>query len=170
MEEEKTNKKIKWRLNLFDIIIIACALVAAVLIINYASRSGGGASIIPAGTQETLQYTLELQGMRYGSADLIQIGDTLIDKVEKRSIGTIVSVELRPAMMQTNNSMTGDRVIVEVPERIDAIITVSAQVTVTDSQVSVDGFALRVGTKVSVNGPAYNGNGFITYVERSHSS
>lgn len=170
MEENNTKKKIKWRLNIFDVIIIICALVAAVLIINYASRSGGGASIIPVGTQETRQYTLELQGMRYGTADLIRVGDTLIDKVEKRSIGTVVSVELRPAMMQTSNSVTGDRVISEVPGRIDAIITVSAQVTVTDSQVSVDGFPLRVGTKVSVNGPAYNGNGFITYVGRSHSS
>jgi len=167
MESNSEKRKIKWRLNLFDIIIIACALIAAVLIINYASRSGGGASIIPAGTQETVTYTLELQGMRYGTAELIQVGDTLIDKVERRALGTVVSFELKPALTLSNDSTTGDRIISEIPGRIDAIITVSAPATVTDSQISVDGFALRVGARVSVNGPIYNGTGFIAYVERS---
>lgn len=170
MEAKPEKRKIKWRLNLFDVIVILCALVAAVLIINYASRSGGGASIIPAGTQETVTYVLELHGMRFGTADLIRPGDSLIDKVEKRALGTVVSVERRPAMMLENDRTTGDRVISEVPGRIDAIITVSAQATITDSQVSVDGFALRVGARVSVNGPVYNGAGFIAFVERSDAS
>ena len=167
MESKPEKRKIKWRLNLFDIIIIACALVAAVLIINYASRSGGGASIIPAGTQETLTYVLELQGMRFDSAELIKVGDSLIDKVEKRALGTVASFELKPAMQLSNDSTTGDRVVSEVPDRVDAIITVRAQATATDSQVSVDGFAVRVGARVSVNGPLYNGAGFIAFVERS---
>ena len=167
MEENETKKKIRWRLNLFDIIIIACALIAAVLIINYASRSGGGASIISAGTQKTIQYTLELQGMRFGAAALIKPGDTLIDKVERRALGTVVSVELKPAKTQMSDSTTGNRVIVEIPGRIDAVITVSAQATVTDSQIGVDGFAIRVGAKASVNGPIYNGSGYISFVERS---
>ena len=167
MEDNKEKKKIKWRLNIFDVVIIACALVAAVMIINYAGRSGGGASIIPAGSQQSLTYIIELHGMRYGAADLIRPGDTLIDKVEKRALGTVASVQLKPAMTQSTDNTTGDRIIVEVPGKVDAFITVSAQATVTDSQVSVDGFAIRVGTRVSVNGPVYNGSGFISFVERS---
>ena len=167
MENNPKPGKMKLRLNVFDIVIIVCAIIAAVLIINYSSRSDSGASIIPAGSQETLTYTLELHGMRYGSAELIQVGDTLIDNVERRALGTIVSFELQPARMLQSSVTTGDRVIVEVPERIDAILTVRALATVTDSQISVDGFALRVGARASVNGPSYNGTGFVAYVERS---
>ena len=167
MESNPTPGKMKLRLNVFDVVIIVCAIIAAVLIINYSSRSDSGASIIPAGSQETITYTLELQGMRYGSAELIQVGDALIDNVERRALGTIVSIELMPAMMLQSSLATGDRVIVEVPERVDAILTVMAQATVTDSQISVDGFALRVGARASVNGPSYNGTGFVAYVERS---
>jgi len=167
MENNPKPGKMKMRLNVFDIVIIVCAIIAAVLIINYRGRSDSGASIIPAGAQETITYTLELQGMRYGSAELIRVGDTLIDNVERRALGTIVSFELQPAMMLQSSLVTGDRVIVEVPERIDAILTVSALATVTDSQISADGFPLRVGARVSVNGPLYNGTGFIAYVERS---
>lgn len=167
MENSPAPKRMKLRLNIFDVIIIACAIIAAALIINYSSRSDSGASIIPAGSQETVIYTVELQGMRYGSADLIHVGDALSDNVERRALGTVVSVELEPAKMLQSSTATGDRVISEVPERIDAIITVRAQALVTESQISVDGFALRVGARASVNGPSYNGSGYISYIERS---
>jgi len=167
MENNPTPGKMRLRLNIFDVVIIVCAIIAAVLIINYSSRSDSGASIIPAGSQETITYILELQGMRYGSAELIQVGDTLIDKVERRALGTIVSFELIPATTLQSTVTTGDRVIVEIPERTDAILTIRAQATVTDSQISVDGFAVRVGARVSANGPSYNGLGFVSYVERS---
>ena len=129
MENNPTTGKRKLRLNVFDIVIIVCAIIAAVLIINYSSRSDSGASIIPAGSQKTITYTLELHGMRYGSAELIRVGDTLIDNVERRALGTIVSFELKPAMTLQSSVTTGDRVIVEIPERVDAFLTVRALVT-----------------------------------------
>jgi len=167
MENNPKPGKRKLRLNVFDIVIIVCAVIAAVLIINYSSRSDSGASIIPAGTQKTITYSLELHGMRYGSAELIRVGDRLTDNVERRDLGTIVSFELKPAMTLQSSLTTGDRVIVEIPDRVDAFLTVSALVTETDSQISADGFPLRVGARVSANGPSYNGLGFISYVERS---
>ena len=159
-------KKGKWRLNLFDVIFIACAIAAAALIFIYSNRSAGSVSVLPTGSKETVVYTIEFQGMINGTADLIKPGDSLTDKVENRAMGSVVSVELVPSTTMQKNLITGDRRIVEVPGKTDAIVVVTAQATMTDSQISVDGFAIRVGTRVSINGPLYNSEGFITDIVR----
>jgi len=166
MEDTQGKKKIKWRLNLFDVIFIVCAIVVAVLLLRFSGRSAGSVSVIPAGSQETVVYTVELQGMYNDSAKLVKPGDAFIDKVEKRALGTVVSVNLVPARTLQNDLVSGNRIVVEIPERTDAIVTVTAQATVTDSQITVDGYAIRVGTKVSIDGPLYNSGGFITDIVR----
>ena len=166
MENNPSPRRIKLRLNLFDTIFIICAICLAVFILVNSSRSNSGAGLISSGSREKIVYTIELQGMINNAAELIKPGDSLVDKVEQRAIGTVVSVELVQAMTSSKDYVTGDRIITELPERTDAIITVEAQATVTDSQISVDGFAIRAGTRISVNGPLYNGGGYITYIDR----
>jgi len=166
MENTPEKKKtIKWRLNLFDVIFIICAIIVAGLILVFSNRSGGGI-IAPAASQEMVVYTMEFQEMLPGTAELIQPGDTLIDKIERRFLGTVVSVELMPSRRSEKNLLTGDRIIVNVPERTDAIVVVTAQAAVTDSHINVGGYIVRAGTRISVNGPLYNGVGFIIDIER----
>jgi len=166
MDEIPEKKVIKWKLNLFDIIFIACALTAVVFLLRYTGRSTGGVGMLPSGSQETIVYTIELQGMIDQAAELIKPGDSLIDKVEKRVLGTILSVELVPSKTMQKNLYTGDYFATVIPERTDAIIVATAQGVVTENQISVDGFAIRVGKWVSINGPLYNSNGFITDIVR----
>ena len=64
------------------------------------------------------------------------------------------------------NFYTGDYYATVIPERTDAIIVATAHGLVTDSQISVDGFVIRVGARVSVNGPLYHSGGFITDIVR----
>lgn len=166
MENNPEKKKLKWRLNLFDIIFISCAVIVAVVILIYSSRSAGKAGIVSPGTVETVLYTVELQGMVNEAAALIKPGDSLVDKVEQRAIGTVVSVDLRPAQISQKDMVSGDRIISEVPLRTDAVIVISAQATTTDTQISVNGYNIRVGLVVSINGPLYNGGGFIIDIDR----
>ena len=164
MEDNPTKRKIKWRLNLFDVIFIICALIVAVLILNYAGRSDGG--IVSSGSSEPIVYTIELQGMSGDAAYMINPDDSLVDKIEKRPIGTVVSVEITPSMISQKNLLTGERIITEQPNKMDAVIVVAADASVTESQISIGGFVVRVGLWVSINGPLYNGNGYIIDIER----
>lgn len=159
-------KKSKWRLNLFDIVFIACVIVIAAFVIVYSNQSESSAGIISAGTQQTVIYTVEFTGMIADTATLIHPGDSLVDKIEQRAIGTVVSVQLKPATRSQKNSLTGERIIAEVNGETDAVVVVSAQASVTDNQISVNGFAVRVGLRVSINGPLYNGSGYIIDIER----
>ena len=165
MEDNPTKRKIKWRLNLFDVIFIICVLIAAVLIINYAGRSDG--SIVSSGSSETVVYTIELQGMSGDAAFMIKPGDSLIDKIEKRPVGTIVSVEIMPSTIAQKNLLTGERIITPQPNKMDAVIVVTTDASVTESQISIGGFVVRVGLWVAINGPLYTGNGYVIDIERS---
>jgi len=168
MENDKTIKK--WRPNFFDIVIVAIMAAAAVLLLTIIRGTGDtGGGILSVGTQEPVYYTIELQAMRGDSGELIAPGDSLIDRVENRPLGTVVSVELRPAQMLSRDLITGDFVVSVIPERTDAIIVVRAMATITDTQISIGRFTLRAGTRVSVLGPQYHGTGFVIDIERGDS-
>ena len=167
MDKTQKKQKRKLRLNLFDVVFIAVVLVAAWFAINYLGRSGGTAAIIMPGNQETVVYTIELAEMYGESAFLIKPGDALVDNIEKRQMGTVVSVEVNPATRLEKNDLTGDRVISEYPGRYNALVTVSADASVTENQITIPGgFVVRVGVRVSVNGPLYNSSGYIIDLER----
>jgi len=160
------NKKRKWRLNLFDIIFIACVVIAAVVVLSMRGGTGGG-GIIGSGTQQTVVYTIALDRMLGETAFLISPGDELVDRVENRLMGTVVSVEVMPAATHQINFETGNRDLVEMPGANQAIVVITATATVTDTQISIGGFVVRAGVQVSVNGPGYSGSGFIIDIERS---
>ena len=165
IEGKPEKKKSKWRLNLFDIIFISCILAIAGIIIGYVGFSSG--FLFSSGSRETVTYTIELQGMLFDSAFLPKPGDELIDRVEKRPLGTIVSAEVKPSLSIQKNLSTGELILTEISDRYDAIIVVSANANVTDNQVRIGRFTIRVGTWLSVNGPLYTGSGFIIDMERS---
>ncbi|MCL2408179.1 MAG: DUF4330 domain-containing protein [Oscillospiraceae bacterium] len=162
----ENNQKKRWRPNLFDFIFIAGVIIIAVVIISFSGRIGGGGGIISTGTQETVRYTLALERMIGDTATLISPGDQLIDRVENRSLGTVVSVEALPSTAFRTNYQTGERVLSEISGESAAIVVVEALATVTESQISVGGFVIRAGAHVSVNGPLYHGNGWIINIER----
>ena len=167
MENDKTIKK--WRPNFFDIVIVAVLVAAAVLLFTLVRGTGDTGGGLFAVAQEPVYYTIELQAMRGDSGELIAPGDSLIDRVENRPLGTVVSVELRPAQMLSRDLITGDFVVSVIPERTDAIIVVRAMATITDTQISIGRFTLRAGTRVSVLGPQYHGTGFVIDIERGDS-
>ena len=160
-------EKKKWRPNLFDIIFIAAVAVVALVVVGLmANRGGGVAGILPSGQLQTVKYTIELQSMLGDTALMIRPGDELVDRVENRTVGTVYDVEILPAVGLRSNMITGERVLSEIPGRSDARIVVTAQAAVTDNHISVDGFTVRVGARVSINGPMYHGSGFVIDIFR----
>jgi hypothetical protein len=157
--------KIKnWRLNIFDIIIIVAAIVAAVFLVRAADSGVSG--IIAPGKSVTVRYTIELINMVEPSADLIKPGDKLLDKIEKYPLGTVISAQSAPYLASSKNSLTGAYILTIEPERQSATIVMEASATETDSAISVGGFEIRTGGAVNITGPGYGGLGYITAVER----
>jgi len=165
MENKHAKRKIDWRLNLFDILFIAGVLLIAGLIIGYLGFSGG--IFTSSGSRETIHYTIELRGMLDDTAWLPKPGDELIDRIEKRPLGTVVSAEVKPSPSIQKDMFTEQQIMSYWPDRNDAVLVIKAEANVTESRIRIGNFTVRVGTWISVNGPFYTGNGFVIDIERS---
>ena len=153
-------------INLFDIVVLALAgvLLAVLLLVG---RGTGAVDASPSATF-TCRYTIELTHMENGTAELVAPGDTLMDKVKKYNMGTVISVEVGPTLEQVTDAETGRKVIAQVPDAATATIVLEAAATESETQILVDGgFLVRRGLSVSVNGPGFWGSGYIIGVERT---
>ncbi|MDR0445988.1 MAG: DUF4330 domain-containing protein [Oscillospiraceae bacterium] len=162
MNAEK--RKFKLRINLFDIVIIIAALGAGFLLLRL-TDSGDG-TVLGTGKPVTLNYTLELFNLPAGTAELIAAGDRLTEVVEKRYVGTVVSVEYGPYMPTSKNSLTGDYILAEIPEREVAVIEVTLEAVDTGNEINASGFVPRAGMSLSVTGRGYAGPGVILDIKR----
>ena len=158
------NSKIKISFNLFDIIIIliVIALVAGFALYQTRSGSSGGT----AGTQ-TVQYQVEITGLTEGTGDMIHEGDTIVDKVKKNGMGTVVASVFYPMTREVVDLETGNTLYNEVPGQYSALITIEAECSDSGSALTTDGgFVVRAGADASIIGPGYSGGGFVVNVMR----
>jgi hypothetical protein len=162
MDEQKT--KMRLRFNFFDAIIILAVLGAGFLLMRL-TNAGGGTAFNP-GKTVTVNYTLELSSLPVGTSALIKPGDRLSDVVEKRYVGTVVSVEHGPYVSTSKNSLTGDYILTEVPLREMAAISVTLDAVDSGDELNASGFIPRGGAVLSITGPGYAGSGLITNMER----
>lgn len=163
MSNTKRTKGIFRFLNLFDIVIIL--LVIALVLVLYFARPQS--AVAPAAQSSTVIYTVELTPMVNNSAELIKVGDELVDKLKKYDLGTVKDVSVEVAKKQTDNLVDGGSVYGEMQSQQSAIVTIESACTQSSTQITVGGgFAVRVGATVNVRGPGYNGIGYIISIDR----
>ena len=167
--EHKPAKKIRWRITVFDVLIMAVVVVAAAAAL-LVWRSTGGSSKTPSSAlnTHTLRYTIELTGMAGDTADLVSEGDTIIDSTKKYIMGTVLSVDVTVTTTATKNLETGGKVNSEVPDKHTATIVLECTCTETDAQIyTTSGYLVRVGEEVQATGPGYAGLGYVIDIERA---
>ena len=162
--------KIKWKLNLFDLGLIAVVLLGAAVFV--ALRSGGapapstdGNAPAPAG--QTVRYVVQLEQSLPQTAEMVEVGQHLYERTKKQDLGVVESFEVTPAKTLTKNELTGTFHFVEVPDRVDVTMTLSSNATIQPAAILLDsGLEIRAGNAVRVLGPGYYGSGYILSVER----
>jgi len=164
MEDNAPNRRIKIKLNIFDIVIICLALAAVAAF--YFIFSGSSAANVTA-QQSTVRYTVQLDNAPDGTGELIDIGDQLKDNVKNFAIGTVTGVEFSEATMLVENYESGGYIDAPVPGYERILISIEAPAAETDRNITVGGgFVVRNGTAVSISGPGYAGAGYIVSIER----
>lgn len=166
-------KRIKWKLNLFDIGLLVVVLVAAVGLIawkfvssNQTQVDPNSGIIVPKGTY-TVHYVVELEQLHKQTADMIAVGDELYERTKKELMGTVQTVEVSTTRTLTKNELEGTFQFVEMPERYNVVMDITAQAVDNDNGIVLEsGLEVRAGTSVRVFGPGYYGTGYILSVER----
>jgi len=166
-------KRIKWKLNLFDLVLLAVVVLAAVGLLAWKFAGSGQTEVdpnsgatIPKGTH-TVRYVVELEQLHRQTADMIAAGDEVYERTKKERMGTVQSVEVDTARTLTKNELEGTFQFAEVPERYNVVMEITAQAVENDDGIVLEsGLEVRAGTAVRVLGPGYYGAGYILSVER----
>lgn len=164
-------KRITWKLNLFDIGLIAVVVIAAAI---FAFMKLGGSSTPvdtstdqPAPAPQSVRYVVQVEQALPQTAELFEVGQHLYERTRKEDMGVIETVEVTPAKTLTKNELTGTFHFVEVPDRVDVTMTLSSPATFNDASIILaSGLEVRAGNSVRVLGPGYYGSGYVLEIER----
>lgn len=162
---EQNTHKFRLRLNLFDAIVLIVVLLAGAAFawISLSGKQDDSA----APTAEKVQYTVVFQKMAQGDSQLIQPGDKLEDAIKNYSLGTVVSVETKPAVTQVLDEVNRRYVDAVLEGCEDVYVTVESTCTDNGEKLVLGGgYDFRVGQIAYVRGPGYVGSGPVTAIER----
>ncbi len=162
---EQSNPKFRLRLNLFDALILVLVLVVGGALVWFGLRSDGGSGQESAAG--TVRYTILIQRMAQGDSELIQPGDQLEETVENHRLGTVVSVQAEPALVQVLDQENRRYVQAQLEGYEDVYITVESACTQQEDALLLDGgYDFRVGQAITARGPGYMGSGRVTQIVR----
>ena len=162
---EPNKPKFRFRLNLFDSIVLVLALAVGAFLVWSAIKPAAAPAEGAVSAAGTVQYTIRFQKMIQGVSERIKPGDQLVDTVKNYELGTVVSVETVPAQALIQDHEDKAFVLAGIEGYEDALVTVEAPYTEgEDSLLLGGGFKLRVGVKkiIDRNGRLF---GFISVID-----
>lgn len=165
---ENKKKRVFLRIfNLFDLALIAIALVVLAVILLTRDNSSGQ---LTGQVQRTVsvRYTVELSEIENGAAANIKAGAPVVDAIKKYSIGTVESVQISPTRASVPDEGSDIVRYAQVPGQETATVVITAKAVETDADIIIDGgYLVKVGLPASVRIPGLRATGFIVDVERS---
>ena len=132
-----SEKKIKARFNIIDVLIIVVLAAVLWVFANYAS-------VTPVEVnKETVQYTVEIKGIREENVGAFTEGDEITGDKGGSVIGKIISVgEYENETAITENVRTGEFVTAEIPNRYTATMSRTPVMAVRTSEKAKNLLAL----------------------------
>ena len=163
------DQKFRFKLNLFDGIVLVAALAVAAFMAFTALKPAAPAveeSAAPAAS--SVVYTVKFTKMIEGTETMVEPGDQLVDNIKNYKLGTVVATEVLPCTTRVEDHVNKQVVRAEVPGHVDLLVTVeSDRATMGDDAVVLDGgYKLRVNTTAYIKGEGYMASGPIMFIER----
>ena len=162
------NQKFRFKLNLFDGIVLVAALAVAAFMAYTALKPA--APVEDAGTPapSSVTYTVRFQKRIEGTETLVEPGDKLTDNIKNYAMGTVISTEVQPAKTRVVDEFGKQVCMAEIPGHVDLYVTVrSDSAALGDNAVVLDGgYSLRVNTTAYIKGEGYMASGPIISIER----
>lgn len=137
------------KFNIIDalIIIVIIAVIGGVFLLK---NSGNPAEK----TVGEKLVTFEILEKFEGFSENVTVGDKVIEKVEKKPLGTVESVYKKPSEKNSYDRKTGEAKTVVIPEREDVYVTIRMP---KDAEVAV-------GKQLSVLTKHFAGFGYVTEI------
>ncbi len=162
------DQKFRFRLNLFDGIVLVLALCVGGFLVYTALKPAAPVEETGVPAASSVEYTIRFQKMLAGTGALIETGDELVDNIKNYKLGTVVSTEVLPATTRAVDEVNRRVVRAEIPGYEDVLVTVrSDSCTQGDTSLILDGgFVLRTNITAYIKGEGYMASGPIVNIER----
>ena len=162
------DQKFRFRLNLFDGIVLVAALAVAAFLGYKTLKPAAPAEDPAAPVTSRGVYTVRFQKMIEGTETLVEPGDKLTDNIKNYNLGTVLSTEAKPARTRVVDEFGKQVLMAEIPGHVDLYVTVrSDAATLGDNAVVLDGgYNLRVNTTAYIKGEGYMASGPVVAIER----
>ena len=138
------------KFNAIDI-IIAAVIIAAVAVCVVMSKS----QVSSEADVGKKIVTLEITEKHIGFGENVVVGDKVTEKVEKKQIGTVTGVEVKPCEKNSYDRVTGEPTVTVIPERENVYVTMEL-----DSNAEV-----AVGKMLSIITKHFTGFGYVTEIQ-----
>lgn len=133
-------------LNLIDLLIIMFAAVVAAVVMMFLSANS---TINKAQTENKI--TIEVRAVDKNLCDAIEVDKKIYDRVQNKSLGTLVDVRVQPAVEYNISRETGEHVKSSVPDKYNVELDINA----------VSSEDLYVGKMMSVETKDFTAAGYI---------
>jgi len=162
------NQKFRFRLNLFDGIVLVVALAATAFLGYQTLKPAAPVEENAAPAPSSVVYTIRFQKMIEGTETLVEPGDKLTDNIKNYALGTVVSTEAQPARTRVVDEFGKQVCMAEIPGHVDLYVTVrSDSAALGDNAVVLDGgYSLRVNSTAYIRGEGYMASGPVISIER----
>lgn len=151
------------KISFLDLLIVA--LVALVLFFVYTFFVQGEDQVQRSESKDTVEYVVEIKDVNEAFTSMPIVGDGLYNSSKNFYIGEVVKVAVMPASKTVVNNEEGTYVLVESEDEYTVLITVKADVEVSDRFILVGSQKIRVGEMVPVKGKGYAGLSYIVEVD-----
>lgn len=146
--------------NILDIVI----LIIIVSIIAAGVYFYGQYKDNQAANLQTVEYDVEIKGVDEKFIAAINDGDFIRESVKGNNLGRVAGLSYTKATNINSDFINGKYVTTEVPGKLDMVLKLTADASVTSRSVTVGGLEIRIGQKIYVKGKGYAGEGFILNV------
>ena len=162
------DQKFRFKLNLFDGIVLVLALAVAAFLAYTALKPAAPVEDTSAPAASSVVYTVRFNKMMEGTETLVEPGDELMDAIKNYKLGTVLSAEVVPATTRVVDEVNRKVVRAEIPGYVDLLVTVRSDAcTQGDSSLMLDGgYVLRTNITAYIKGEGYMASGPIINIER----
>lgn len=116
-------------------------------------------------TTVPITFTVELKGIKDAYTGNIRVGDTVIDSVTKKTIGTVAAVETLPHTEYIVNQESGVIEEKTYPGQATVLLTVSGDAVLGALGYTIDGYRVAIGVLHYLQLPQFLGSGYCIGVQ-----
>lgn len=160
MKKKKENRSRRFTVLDGIIILVILAVIGVGIYFIAADKTPASAE-----TTVPITFTVELKGLKDVYVNNIRVGDTVIDSVTKKTIGTVAAVETLPYTEFTVNQESGVVEEKAYPGYATVLMTVSSDAVLGGLGYTIDGYRVAIGVLHHLQLPHFLGSGYCIGVQ-----